>query len=1255
MIAAVAGRTGAQTTLPTYELTKEGQIWQYAGYIGAGLDFEQCFGSDAARRLNADIDAECWDNLQNNPDWKKVMWEPTGFAIHEVPGDLNAYRVIIADRLNNRVQVYGWQTSLTPGTPTPDGNPIQTIESFASAFNPTLNTPESVSVDADGNVLIADSVNSRVVVLKYNATDSTYTYDFEINYATEDQIDAWHQPVPYYMALAPGTVVQDPNDPTTPACNPASPGPGRILVANTSPFWEPHDEIDPAYFNQVVVYDGKFCELSRLGTANLLGSSAAGDFNGMNGLAFDGDGRLYVGDYNNARVQAFAPANLTNPADPFTFTSFNPTPVLTVKDFLPSLLPIEPWGVLLDVMNGEDADPTNDVTRLMIAQPLRERLAVYNLDWTQPNNVAQFAFELNAKGQIQGAPHHIERDSLGRLLLSSPWLDQIDVFVTPALAVFDQTATVVNYQGDDAIRVEFSVATPLGQLTRENVMPQVAALDAGLDAPLGPFPVSNAFPEAGDTLDILPGQYARYYFLFPILDSELSIADFNVWATSTASDGTTIAATAPTKTATVRLLTCASTAPSTLLHDVVDLFDPETVLTPSESSLTNREYYGANAQIRLRATDADGVAALRYEFATSPLTEEIQGDEALIPVTPALETLTHTITFWAIDGCNTVSNPVTFDVNVDSVRPDIIAGTPLETPTGTDHANRSWWNLNSVRVPITIADKEFGGDVEVLEGNSTWRTRRNQLEGELLFTEEEESQFVRASDPVGNEGGVEVKVNIDRTPPTLTFTPPPAPASGWFTTAVSVKMSAVDWLSGVNSATLTSTGSTPVLHMPLDPNRLQIHATTVVAGEGSAVPLTGSATDYAGNNVQAATTLKIDSTAPVIADSAVGTPVLIGGQPGYRDSVAIAFAVSDLKAGVSGVSGVASVTCTVNGSNVACPIAPAPPLVFTSNTTVSVIAADVAGNVSTFTRTYLVSDEADPVCIVAQPGLSDHDVQKMRFWRKLAAEGRIGNLGMPHTYELALFEFSEAPRTTAEFAWIDNQVEPFSLSHNAGVVVFALGTGARQQVLTWNVPSHNQPKDVVINSILIRAAGDAKYGSMTLDALKLDGFPIAHTVVAPAGNEKSVTLALQGLSSETFTLTGNARMTWPDAWTGHTPRGSKVAFHISAGHLPNAQTCDTVNHPPTALDKAVTTKRNAAVPMNLLDGAADVDGDALTLIAVSDPLHGTVSQQSGGHVVYKPDHNYIGPDSFTYTVSDGHGNSVTKTVSLTVTKSNGNY
>ncbi|ACU62705.1 Ig-like domain-containing protein [Chitinophaga pinensis] len=89
------------------------------------------------------------------------------------------------------------------------------------------------------------------------------------------------------------------------------------------------------------------------------------------------------------------------------------------------------------------------------------------------------------------------------------------------------------------------------------------------------------------------------------------------------------------------------------------------------------------------------------------------------------------------------------------------------------------------------------------------------------------------------------------------------------------------------------------------------------------------------------------------------------------------------------------------------------------------------------------------------------------------------------------------------------------------------------------------------------------------------------------------------------------------------------------------------NNPPTGTGDTKTTIRNTPV-----DGAvtgSDADGDALTFTKATDPAHGTVVVRADGSYTYTPAAGYVGGDSFTVTIDDGHGGTTTVTANITVT------
>lgn len=98
-------------------------------------------------------------------------------------------------------------------------------------------------------------------------------------------------------------------------------------------------------------------------------------------------------------------------------------------------------------------------------------------------------------------------------------------------------------------------------------------------------------------------------------------------------------------------------------------------------------------------------------------------------------------------------------------------------------------------------------------------------------------------------------------------------------------------------------------------------------------------------------------------------------------------------------------------------------------------------------------------------------------------------------------------------------------------------------------------------------------------------------------------------------------------------------------------TVNNVNDAPVT--SAVNYAANEDEPLTLTSqqivfNDMDADGDALTILAVTQPVHGTVTLNGNGTYTYTPAVNYNGVDSFTYTVSDGQGGQATGTVIITI-------
>src|ERR1051325_4333245 len=93
-----------------------------------------------------------------------------------------------------------------------------------------------------------------------------------------------------------------------------------------------------------------------------------------------------------------------------------------------------------------------------------------------------------------------------------------------------------------------------------------------------------------------------------------------------------------------------------------------------------------------------------------------------------------------------------------------------------------------------------------------------------------------------------------------------------------------------------------------------------------------------------------------------------------------------------------------------------------------------------------------------------------------------------------------------------------------------------------------------------------------------------------------------------------------------------------------------LNTAPLAGDDNMGAMQNHARSVKIakcLDNDYDADDDSLTVTAVSNGAHGTATFNST-YMTYTPATDYVGSDSFTYTISDGRGGVATATITVQV-------
>lgn len=188
--------------------------------------------------------------------------------------------------------------------------------------------------------------------------------------------------------------------------------------------------------------------------------------------------------------------------------------------------------------------------------------------------------------------------------------------------------------------------------------------------------------------------------------------------------------------------------------------------------------------------------------------------------------------------------------------------------------------------------------------------------------------------------------------------------------------------------------------------------------------------------------------------------------------------------------------------------------------------------------------------------------------------------------------------------------------------------------------------------------------SLTHGVMDHDYVVTAAALLSGYSDVENDALSLHNLSADHGTVTDNHDGTFTVHPQGGYSGAVALSYSIEDSHAAGTPVTRTVvldsagNHNPTAAGHTVTTSLNHAVTTTaaaLLAGSADADSDTLTLASVGSAAHGTVTLNAAGNAVYTPYVSYTGADSYSYTLSDGHGGTATATVNVTVTGTTPSY
>ena len=180
----------------------------------------------------------------------------------------------------------------------------------------------------------------------------------------------------------------------------------------------------------------------------------------------------------------------------------------------------------------------------------------------------------------------------------------------------------------------------------------------------------------------------------------------------------------------------------------------------------------------------------------------------------------------------------------------------------------------------------------------------------------------------------------------------------------------------------------------------------------------------------------------------------------------------------------------------------------------------------------------------------------------------------------------------------------------------------------------------------------------------LDRSPSATAAALATPEDTAVGITLAGTDPDgdplTFLVTGipsHGVLTGSGASRVYTPAADfngtdSFTFTVSDGASTSAPatvtiTVTPVNDPPVANPPpTVTALSGSPTPVTL--AGSDVDGDSLTVVVITPPVHGNLTGIETAYS-YTSTAGYAGPDSFAFAVSDGQVQSPPVTVAIDVT------
>lgn len=176
-----------------------------------------------------------------------------------------------------------------------------------------------------------------------------------------------------------------------------------------------------------------------------------------------------------------------------------------------------------------------------------------------------------------------------------------------------------------------------------------------------------------------------------------------------------------------------------------------------------------------------------------------------------------------------------------------------------------------------------------------------------------------------------------------------------------------------------------------------------------------------------------------------------------------------------------------------------------------------------------------------------------------------------------------------------------------------------------NAQNTSTTKNVVLNGTLTATDVD----SSTLTFSKVSD-PTHGTVTVASSGAFTYTPATDYVGGDSFTFKAN------DGSLDSNPAIVSITVNTPANG----------NRAPIAVNDSVSTPQGVTKDITVLANDSDPDGDPLTLIAVGQATKGTATANPNNTIHYVPLAGATGNDSFSYTISDGHGGQASAIVTV---------